>query len=473
MGRIDPHSFMLACGTLYLAMPVTVWALLHKRHARLSLNLWCCSGLLTAATFILYSLRVALPGTLSGTVANSLGFASAALGAAALRLEAGRPMAAPALAALVVVATAATAWAEDWPPPGRLGLVNLLHGLVVAVEAHAAWHLAGLRASRSARAMAVLLAVFAAGLLLRALLLPTWLRGTASFTPTPMFFLTLLAAMGSCVVANIGFMGLALERARASAREQRSAMDELREQQRKLDLAARTREAVAGERARTTRLLAHEVRQPLHNAAVALQSGLATLTRSRDAVEVSRAIEQAQAVIRRVSATLDNTVAATALLASDGRISTVDADLQMLIALAIGDLPPEARGRVRIDYLADARSAQLEPSLVRLALRNLLANATLYSGPDTPVTLRVLDSDEPLALVLEVADLGPGIPESLRERIFDEGVRGEQEATVPGYGLGLHVVKRVARLHGGSIEWRPHVPQGSVFVLTLPQGDPG
>lgn len=473
MGGLDPHSFMLASGILYTAMPVTVWALLNKRHPRLNLNLWCFSGLLTAATFILYSLRVALPGTLSGTVANAVGFAAAALGAATLRLEAGRPVGTTALVSLVVTASAAAAWAEDWPLPDRLGVVNLLHGVLVAVEARAAWHLARLRTSRSARAMAVLLAVFATGLLLRAVLIPTWMRDTASFSPTPIFFLTLLAAMASCVVANIGFMGLALERARSSAREQRSAMDELREQQRKLDLAARTREAVAGERARTTRLLAHEVRQPLHNAAVALQSGLATLTRSRDAAEVSRAIEQAQAVIRRVSATLDNTVAATALLTSEGRVRTVDADLQMLIALAIGDLPPETRGRVRIDYLADARSAQLEPSLVRLALRNLLANATLYSDRSTPVTLRVLDSDEPLALVVEVVDLGPGIPEALRERIFDEGVRGDQEATVPGYGLGLHVVKRVARLHGGSIEWRPHAPQGSVFVLTLPQGDPG
>ena len=138
----------------------------------------------------------------------------------------------------------------------------------------------------------------------------------------------------------------------------------------------------------------------------------------------------------------------------------------------IEDLPPEARARVRIDYRADARSARLEPSLVRLALRNLLMNATLYAPPETPVILRVLDSDEPLALVLEVADLGPGIDESLRGSLFDEGARGAQ-ARVPGYGLGLHVVQRVAQLHGGSVDWTPNEPRGSVFRLLLPQGDPG
>ena len=41
-----------------------------------------------------------------------------------------------------------------------------------------------------------------------------------------------------------------------------------------------------------------------------------------------------------------------------------------------------------------------------------------------------------------------------------------------GTGLGLAVVRRLADLHGGSIEWRPNQPQGSVFRLVLPQGDP-
>ncbi len=60
----------------------------------------------------------------------------------------------------------------------------------------------------------------------------------------------------------------------------------------------------------------------------------------------------------------------------------------------------------------------------------------------------------------------------LRARVFDEGVRGEQP-TVPGHGLGLHVVKRVAQLHGGRIDYAPNTPQGSVFRLTLPQGEGG
>jgi signal transduction histidine kinase len=319
--------------------------------------------------------------------------------------------------------------------------------------------------------MALLFVLMSLGLIIRGLSYLFGLNTTAAFTPDPLFLLTLFLTLFAAVAGNIGFMGLALDQARATAREQRAALQALRDNQMALDGAARTREAVASERARTTRLLAHEVRQPLHNAAVALQSAVGTLSRSREPAEAARAIEQAQSVIRRVSATLDNTVAATALLTSEGRISTADADLQVLIDLCLGDLPPEARPRVQVDYRADARSVRLEPTLARLAVRNLLANATLYTPADSPVILRVLDSDDPLALVIEVIDEGPGIPDALRERIFDEGVRGQQ-ATVPGYGLGLHVVKRVAKLHGGRIEWAPNQPKGSIFRLTLPQGDP-
>lgn len=469
--RLDPLSFMLATGVMYVAMPVTVWVLLRHRHPRLNLNLWCGGGLLVSATFVLYALRAELGPVWSIQLANACGYLAAVLGFVVLRMEAGhRPPWGVAFAAFALP-VAITLAAAGAPAGLRAGLVNLLHGLLAGLLAHAANEVARVRDSRSARVMTLLYAMMCLVLLVRAVTFPLWLQEILTGPPQWAYILPLLGIFGGGVSANIGYIGLALDRARASAREQRQALDTLRETQSRLELAARTREAVASERARTTRVLAHEVRQPLHNAAVALQSGLATLARSRDAEEVTRAIQQAQAVIRRVSATLDNTVAATTLLTGEGRISTADADLQVLIDLCLGDLPPESRARVRIDYLADARSARLEPSLTRLALRNLLANATLYSPPEAPVILRVLDSDDPLALVFEVADLGPGIPDALRERIFDEGVRGGQP-TVPGYGLGLHVVKRVTQMHGGSIDWRPNLPQGSIFSLTLPQGDP-
>lgn len=469
----DSLAFFVASGTLYLALPVMVWALLHRRYHPLHVGLWCASGLLFAAGLILYGLRGQLPDLLSVYAANASTFLSAALQVAVLRLETRRPSRLPPMVAGALLATAMLALIDErYGAPMRQAAATLLLGLFTLGQSLTAWQLARHRRSRSAWLMAWLYGLMGLGLLARFAMRVAGLSAGLALPADPLFIATLLLSLFAALAANVGFLGLALDQARALELQQRAALQALHDNQVAMETAARAREAVTHERARTARLLAHEVRQPLHNAAVALQSAAGTLARSRDPSEAARAIEQAQGVIRRVSATLDNTVAATALLGGEGRLSTVDTDLQVLIDLCLGDLPPEARPRVQVDYRADARSARLEPTLVRLALRNLLTNATLYAPPRTPVTLRVLDSDQPLALVIEVADQGPGIPADLRERIFDEGVRGEQ-TTVPGYGLGLHVVKRVARLHGGGIAWRANEPQGSVFQLMLPQGDPG
>lgn len=471
MIRPDPQAVLLAAGMLYVSMPITVWSLLHRRHARPNLELWCLSGGLFATGLVLLALRGQVADWVSVALANAVGFASMALKVGVLRLESGRRAGWRTLSAATLLVVSAQVPAMQWASDLRAGSTLTIYALYATGLTLAAFDLSTRRHSRSARLMAWLFLAFGAACALRtARLVGGWADGTP-LSPQLDFLAVVVLVVVAMVTANIGFMGLALDRVGAVADDQRQTLESLRESQQAMELAARTREAVATERARTTRLLAHEVRQPLHNAAVALQSGIATLAHSRDPAEAAGAIEQAQAVIRRVSATLDNTVAATTLLAADGRISTADTDLQMLIDLCLGDLPLGARARIHVDYRADARSARLEASLMRLALRNLLTNATLYAPGDSPVELRVLDSDEPLALVLEVADLGPGIADGLRERIFDEGVRGPQP-TMPGYGLGLHVVKRVARLHGGSIEWRANEPQGSVFRLTLPQGDP-
>ncbi|WP_374679221.1 sensor histidine kinase, partial [Piscinibacter sp.] len=98
----------------------------------------------------------------------------------------------------------------------------------------------------------------------------------------------------------------------------------------------------------------------------------------------------------------------------------------------------------------------------------VLGNALAYSPAGSEVVLRVVDSDEPLALVFEIADRGPGIPAELMPRLFERGARGSHG--VPGHGIGLHVVRRVMELHGGSVDVQPNTPQGAVFRLWLPQG---
>jgi signal transduction histidine kinase len=103
--------------------------------------------------------------------------------------------------------------------------------------------------------------------------------------------------------------------------------------------------------------------------------------------------------------------------------------------------------------------------LLRRALRNLLENARRYGGGDITVTARRAGP----AVELLVCDRGPGVPEALRERIFEPFYRlpGHAERA-GGVGLGLSIVRQIAERHGGAVRCEPRDGGGTCFVLSLP-----
>ncbi len=220
------------------------------------------------------------------------------------------------------------------------------------------------------------------------------------------------------------------------------------------------------ERSEMLDVLAHEVRQPLNNASAALQSATASLA-GRGERQAQERLTRAQAVLGQVLAGVDNTLAAASLLAGGGRVARLDTDIDTLIAVTIADLPREQRDRIVVHRHTATRTALMDMSLLRLALRNLLSNALKYAPGLSPVTLHVMDFDEPAALQFEVADAGPGIPRELLQRLFTRGARGGGHESA--HGLGLYIVRRVMDLHGGSAELLRTGPLGTVMRLTLPQ----
>ncbi len=220
------------------------------------------------------------------------------------------------------------------------------------------------------------------------------------------------------------------------------------------------------ERSEMLDVLAHEVRQPLNNASAALQSAAGSLA-GRGEQQAQQRLMRAQAVLGQVLAGVDNTLAAASLLAGAASIARVDTDIDTLIAVTIADLPREQRDRVAVHRHTATRTALMDMSLLRLALRNLLSNALKYAPGVSPVTLHVIDFDEPAALQFEVADAGPGIPRELLPRLFTRGARGAGAESA--HGLGLYIVRRVMDLHGGSAELLRTGPLGTVMRLTLPQ----
>ena len=107
-----------------------------------------------------------------------------------------------------------------------------------------------------------------------------------------------------------------------------------------------------------------------------------------------------------------------------------------------------------------------DAKMLRRAIRNLLENARRYGG-ESPVEITVGSGP---AISIRVEDRGPGIPESERERIFEPFYRptGHAEGRDGGVGLGLALVRDIARHHGGDVRYEAREGGGSRFVLNFP-----
>src|SRR5215218_1254815 len=114
---------------------------------------------------------------------------------------------------------------------------------------------------------------------------------------------------------------------------------------------------------------------------------------------------------------------------------------------------------------------EVDPPKIERIVENLLANAAKHTPPGTPVWVRVQPRDHGALLVIE--DAGPGVPQPLRETIFQPFRQGPRPAShAPGVGIGLALVQVFAQLHGGRawVEDRRQGP-GASFQVHLP--DPG
>jgi signal transduction histidine kinase len=128
-----------------------------------------------------------------------------------------------------------------------------------------------------------------------------------------------------------------------------------------------------------------------------------------------------------------------------------------------------------VTYQLPSSSVMVEadPDHVACILDNLVNNSLTYSDGRPWVRLTVTDEGDAQVLI---EDHGRGVPEEMRERIFERFVRvlGPDQASVTGTGLGLAISRDLAQQQGGSLALvRSEPGTGSVFVLRLPHRHPG
>ena len=198
----------------------------------------------------------------------------------------------------------------------------------------------------------------------------------------------------------------------------------------------------------------HELRSPLGRIRMAVELlGDTAPAPIRD--EIARNVAELDQLIGEV------------LLAS--RLDAATAPERPFVMVDLTAVVAEECARMQADCEAESIAIAGDPTLLRRMIRNLLENAQRHGG-GTPIKL-VLAAASHDFVELDVCDGGSGVPEAEREAIFAPFYRmhGASEAD-GGYGLGLSLVRQIARRHGGEVCYISRETGGGCFRVTLPRG---
>ena len=206
---------------------------------------------------------------------------------------------------------------------------------------------------------------------------------------------------------------------------------------------------------------AHELRTPL--TAISLQAQL--LERAGLEGDASEALGDLKRGIARSTQLVEGLLTLARLDAASEREPPAPVDLGALVSTAMADAQALAYtrrialdGRVEAAVVIDGYAAQL-----RSLVDNLIDNALHYTPAGGQVWVELAPRRREIGLC--VRDNGPGIPATERERIFDRFYR-VPGTEAQGSGLGLAIVRRIAELHGASIEVGD-APGGGTLVTVL------
>ena len=243
----------------------------------------------------------------------------------------------------------------------------------------------------------------------------------------------------------------------------------LNEMMQQIETAFEARAASEGRLRRFVGDASHELRTPLTSI-----RGYAELFR-RGAAERPEDLAKAMRRIEEEADRMGSLVDDMLLLArlDQGRpLERRPVDLTRIARDAVDDARAVAPNRP-IDYSPNgAIFVPGDEARLRQVLANLLQNANRHTPPDTPVHVRVVETDD--EAVIEVADEGPGMPSDDTSRVFERFWRADPSRTRAsgGAGLGLAIVAAIADAHGGRAEVKSAAGIGSTFRVHLPRTVP-
>ncbi len=152
-------------------------------------------------------------------------------------------------------------------------------------------------------------------------------------------------------------------------------------------------------------------------------------------------------------------------------LSFQDTSLDSLVKQAVEDIAPECAGREVEWQIGDLFNANCDPGLMKQVFANLLSNAVKYTRRQEHAVIQVGQTRQNDERVIFVRDNGVGFEMQYVEKLFGVFHRLHKARDFEGTGVGLAIVQRIIRKHGGRIWAEAKLDQGATFSFTL--GTPG
>ena len=240
------------------------------------------------------------------------------------------------------------------------------------------------------------------------------------------------------------------------------------EERRLADTLARERQ-MAAQQKRFVAVAAHELRTPL----TIIDGAAQRLVRDADRVMPEELRERARRIrtgVARLSELVNSTLDVARLDEGRLELDIGSVDLGSLIS----DVARRLTGitgamKVAISGASDAVVIEGDARLLDRVFVNLLSNAIKYSGDSRSIEIVFSDVPEAGSVSVSIRDHGIGIPEAEMPTLFQRFYRASTAKNLPGTGIGLHLVHELVELHGGGIEVRSKVGEGSEFLVRLPR----
>jgi two-component system sensor histidine kinase CiaH len=164
--------------------------------------------------------------------------------------------------------------------------------------------------------------------------------------------------------------------------------------------------------------------------------------------------------------TLCNNILFTSQLDAGGySVNFQELNLTDIVETCVDDCKSRFPERVITEAIEENRLMQGDPFLLQMLVNNLLENALKYSPKNMPIHVSL--SFTANKNVLSIADLGQGIADQEKKKVFDKFYRSGSENTrkAQGTGLGLYLCKKIAETHNGYISVTDNQPNGSIFTV--------